>query len=254
MIDYKNENGIQSITLNINENNSFNLEAFSVLDKTLDQARSEKSKILLIRSAREKVYSTGLNLAQLSDNPSDAVLQDFMKYFFGILQKIYLYPTPVIAEVSGHAMGYGAMIALASDFRFGLEGMRIGLPEVKIGIIVPSFIALLLIDIIGKRQAADHILWGNAYKTSEAKELGLFHELHPDPIKLKEAVDKYANKLIKNSIQAMVASKAAIRDLNSNHKVLIENDIKATLESIRSLDAKEGIEASVKGRRPEFKF
>lgn len=254
MIHYKNENGFQSISLDINENNSFDLEAFKLLDATLQKAASEKSKVLILRSEREKVYSTGLNLAQLSNNPTDAILQDFMKYFYGILDRIYSYPTPVIAEVSGHAMGYGAMLALACDFRFGLEGMRIGLPEVKIGIGVPSFIILLLSDIIGKKNASDHVLWGNAFKTTEALELGLFHELYNDAEKLRESVDKYANKLSKNSIQAMIATKSNLRELTSFRNELIKKDIAATLSSLQSEDAKEGIASAVAGRRPEFKF
>ncbi|MDZ4727237.1 MAG: enoyl-CoA hydratase/isomerase family protein [Leptospira sp.] len=254
MIHYNNNNGIQTITLDTNENNSFDLNAFASLDSTLVNAKSEKSKVLIIRSAREKIFSIGLNLAQLSDKPTEATLQEFMNYFYGILEKIYTYPTPVIAEVSGHAMGYGAMIALASDFRFGLEGMRIGLPEVKIGIRVPSFIAMLLADIIGAKSASEHILWGNAFKTSEALDLGLYHEMHPDANKLRESVDKYVNRLIKNSISAMVSSKAALRELTSKRTSLIEKDIAATLSSLQSADAKEGIAASVAGRRPEFSF
>ncbi len=254
MIHYNNNSGIQTISLDINENNSFDLDVFKNLASTLENASKEKSKVLILRSEREKVYSTGLNLAQLSGNPSNEILQEFMKYFFGILEMIYSYPTPVIAEVSGHAMGYGAMLALASDFRFGLEGMRIGLPEVKIGIGVPSFIQMMLSDIIGKRNASDHVLWGNAYKTSEALELGLFHELYPDATKLRESVDKYANKLIKNSIQAMISTKASLRELTVYRKELIKKDIESTLKSIQSEDAKEGIAAMVQARRPDFKF
>jgi enoyl-CoA hydratase/carnithine racemase len=254
MIHYNNEQGIQSITLDINENNSFDLDAFKLLDSCIEKAKSEKTKVLILRSGREKVFSTGLNLAQLSGNPTDAILQEFMGYFFGILDKIYSYPTPVIAEVSGHAMGYGAMLALAADFRFGLEGMRIGLPEVKIGIGVPSFIIQLLAEIIGHRGASDHVLWGNAFKTSEAFELGLFHELHPEGKKLRESVDKYVNRLIKNSIQAMIATKASLRELSKHRSELIKNDIASTLKSIQSEDAKEGISAAIQGRRPEFKF
>ncbi|MCZ8158241.1 MAG: enoyl-CoA hydratase/isomerase family protein [Leptospira sp.] len=254
MIHLTNEAGIQTITLDINESNSFNLEAFSLLHSLLDKAKNEKSKVLILRSNREKVFSNGLNLAQLSGSPTDAVLGEFLNYFYSILEKIHSYPTPVIAEVSGHAMGYGAMLAIASDFRFGLEGMRIGLPEVKIGIGVPSFVSLLLSDIIGPRQASDHVLWGNAFKTSEALELGLFHEIYPDAEKLRDSVNKYVNRLVKNSISAMVSTKASLREISKNRTKLIEYDIAQTLASIKSEDAQEGIAASVAGRRPEFKF
>ncbi|GBF49174.1 enoyl-CoA hydratase/isomerase family protein [Leptospira ryugenii] len=254
MIHYKNEAGIQTITLDTNESNSFNLESFQRFEETILKAKSEKGKALVIRSSREKVFSTGLDLATISGSADDAVLRKFLGYFYSILKEIYSYPLPVISEVSGHAMGYGAMIALASDFRMGLDGMRIGLPEVKIGIPVPSFVAMLASDVIGYKNASDHILTGNALKTSEAFTLGMFTEVHPDATSLKSATDKFVNRLVKNSISAMSQTKSALRKLRKNYEDLINDDIPTTLASLQSPDAKEGVSASVQGRRPEFKF
>lgn len=254
MIHYENKDGIQRITLALNENNSFNLESFKEFDSIMLNAKKEKAKILVIESSIQKVFSQGLDLKAIAGNSKESDLDEFLKYFFGILEKIYNYPKIVISQVSGHAMGYGAMIALASDFRFGLEGMRIGLPEVKIGIRVPAFVVMLLVDAIGKKEASDHILNGNAFKTSDAQKLGLFHEIYSDEETLRNSVNKFINRITKNSIPAMVDTKLSLRKLSSNLEEIIEFDLRATKSSIQSVDAKEGIDSAIKGRRPEFTF
>lgn len=253
MIHYENINGIQRISMAIDKGNSFDLEAFKQFDFLLEKSKKEKSKILVLESSIEKVFSQGLNLQSIAGEPNDEILNEFLGYFFGILEKIYFYPKIVISQVSGHAMGYGAMMALASDFRFGLEGMRIGLPEVKIGIRVPAFIVQLLVDAIGKKEAFEHVLNGNALKTIDAYKLGLFHEIHPDEENLKNSVNKFINRITKNSISAMIDTKTSIRKLSTNIKEIIDFDTIATKSSIQSADAREGIEAAVVGRRPEFK-
>ncbi|WP_411822593.1 enoyl-CoA hydratase/isomerase family protein [Leptospira sp. 'Mane'] len=253
MIHLKIEEEIATITLDTNESNSFTLESFQKLNESIKEAESQLSKVLILRSARAGIFSQGLNLTELSGDKSKESLDIFLHYFFGILERVYTFPGVVIAEVGGHAMGYGAMLAIASDFRFGLEGTRIGLPEVKIGIRVPSFVALMLRNIIGAREADSHIIQGNAYKASEAQELGLYDESFTDANQLKESVVKLARKLTKNSFGATKASKEALRYLNGDLQKLLDYDKEKTLESLYTEDALEGIAAAVAGRRPQFK-
>ncbi len=253
MIHLQIEEEIATITLDTNESNSFTLESFQKLSELVREAESKLSKILILRSARPGVFSQGLNLTELSGERTEEFLNLFLHYFFGILEQIYTFPGVVIAEVGGHAMGYGAMLAMASDFRYGMEGTRIGLPEVKLGIRVPSYVAMMLRDIIGAREADSHIIQGNAYKASEAKELGLYDEVYSDANLLKDSALKLARKLTKNSFGATRSSKEALRYLNRDLKKMLEFDKEKTFESLFTDDAIEGIAAAVAGRRPQFK-
>ncbi|TGN18642.1 enoyl-CoA hydratase/isomerase family protein [Leptospira idonii] len=252
MIHFENQSGIITISIDTNESNSFDLNSFRELNERLDAAYKENGKVLILRSSRPKVFSQGLNLSQLNGEKDESVLRTFLGYFYEILQKIYFFPAPVIAELGGHAMGYGAMLALVSDFRYGLENARIGLPEVKIGIRVPAFIIQLLADVIGKNEAKEHVLLGDAYKTSEALEIGLLDELYSDPEKLKESVSKFAVKISKNSKEATAATKEAIRSLSTDLKATILLDLEKTFSNLKTKDAIEGVNAAVEGRRPNF--
>ncbi|EPG74896.1 enoyl-CoA hydratase/isomerase family protein [Leptospira fainei serovar Hurstbridge str. BUT 6] len=246
------EDGVGRIALNTDDRNSFTFEAFQKLDAALKSATDSNLGALVIGSDREGVFSQGLNLAELKKEEMRKDLVPFLDYFFGILKKIYLFPCPVLAEMGGHAMGYGAMIGIASDFRFGLQNSRIGLPEVKIGIRVPTSVAKMFSNIVGIREAERHILIGTPYKGSEAMEIGLLDEVFNDSATLKDSVQKFAKKLSKNSRSATSASKEAVRYLSKDLQEIFEYDKRKTIESVQSLDAIEGIDAAIAGRRPEF--
>ncbi|EQA46855.1 enoyl-CoA hydratase/isomerase family protein [Leptospira broomii serovar Hurstbridge str. 5399] len=246
------EDGVGRITLNTDDKNSFTFEVFQKLDAALKSAMNSNLGVLVIGSDREGVFSQGLNLGELKKEEIRKDLVPFLDYFFGILQKIYFFPCPVLAEISGHAIGYGAMIGIASDFRFGLQNARIGLPEVKIGIRVPASVAKMFSNIVGIRETERHILLGVAYKGSEANEIGLLDEVFDDSAVLKDAVQKFAKKLSKNSRSATSSCKEAVRYLSKDLREMFEYDKRKTIESIQSVDAVEGIEAMINGRRPEF--
>ncbi|EQA36649.1 enoyl-CoA hydratase/isomerase family protein [Leptospira inadai serovar Lyme str. 10] len=251
-VRFTEDDGIGRITLNSDDKNSFTFEAFRKLDAALKSAINSDLRVLVIGSDREGVFSQGLNLGELKKEEIRKDLVPFLDYFFGILQKIHFFPCPVLAEISGHAIGYGAMIGIASDFRFGLQNSRIGLPEVKMGIRVPTSVAKMFSNIVGIREAERHILLGTAYKGSEAKEVGLLDEVFDDSLTLQDAVQKFAKKLSKNSRSATSSCKEAVRYLSQDLRETFEYDKGKTIESVQSVDAVEGIDALIAGRRPEF--
>ncbi|WP_246028286.1 enoyl-CoA hydratase/isomerase family protein [Leptospira fletcheri] len=246
------EDGIGRIGLNTDERNSFTLAEFRKLEEVLDGAAKSTLSALVIASDREGVFSQGLNLSELNSEESRKDLSPFLNHFFGILEKIYFFPSPVIAEVGGHAIGYGAMIAIASDFRMGLANLRMGLPEVKIGIRVPASVARMLANIVGWKETEQHIISGDMYKGSEAFEIGLLDEVYQTSSELKVASSKLAKKISKNSRSAVRASKEGMRHLNRELAEIFKYDKEKTKESLRTSDAHEGVAASITGRRPEF--
>ncbi|WCL48785.1 enoyl-CoA hydratase/isomerase family protein [Leptospira sp. GIMC2001] len=253
MIDFKIEDGIGIVELNINEGNSFDLVSFAELDRIINQIQNKSMYALIIRSSRSGVFSQGLDLQTLKNESDPKKIEDFLSYFFGILKKIYDLPIPVLSEIGGHALGYGAMIGLASDYRFGLEGSRWGLPEVKLGIRVPSFITFLLMNVIGQRLATQHVLEGNAIKTADAFRMGILDEIYKDTESLKTASLKFAKKFSKNSHSATVSTKQGFRYLDRDLSSIIDQDKRLTFDILNSPDAKEGIDSATSGRRPEFK-
>lgn len=246
----ESDSGIVELALNLNDQNSFGLADFAELDRTLKSlASNDKIRVLILHSIKPDVFSQGLNLEEMSSASGDLV-DEFIRLFYENLKSIYLFPHPVICAMPGHAMGYGAMIAMTSDYRLMAERSRIGLPEVKLGIRVPIFISCILQDIVGVVEADHHILEGGAYKAAEAKEIGLIDQIVA-PDDLFPAARKMAQRFLKNSRSAMTASKSAIRH-RMDHDAIIEMDARETIKTLQTADAREGISAAVEKRRPVF--
>ena len=245
---------VSVLTLKTDEANRFDPDSFAVLDKLLaEEATRDNVGALVLRSGVASVFSQGLNLERLQGLSEAAAIERFLMTFFSILERVSLFPAPVVAEVGGHAMGYGAMLALASDYRLMVTGARIGLPEIKIGIRVPVLVCRLLQDIVGYDRALKHVLDGSPWKSAAAHEIGLIDELHEAP-HLEKAALKLATRLAAAPLAASRAIKKAMRyKLQQDMRAIVETDIAETRASILTEDAREGIAAAVAGRRPQFK-
>lgn len=254
-IEISRTGGVSVITLKTDEANRFDPDSFALFDKLLaEEAAKADVRALILRSGVAGVFSQGLNLERLQSMTDAAAIERFLAVFFSILERVCLFPAPVVAEVGGHAMGYGAMLALASDYRLMVDtGARIGLPEIKIGIRVPLLVCRLLQDLVGYDRALKHVMDGSPWKAAVAHEIGLIDELH-EAAQLEKAAQKLANRLATAPIAASRAMKKAMRhQLQSEIRSIIETDIAETRASIMTEDAREGIAAAVAGRRPQFK-
>ncbi|MBX3720266.1 MAG: enoyl-CoA hydratase/isomerase family protein [Turneriella sp.] len=246
---------VSVLTIKTDEANRFDPDSFALLDKLLaEEATRDNVGALVLRSGVAGVFSQGLNLERLQGLTDAAAIERFLMTFFSILERVSLFPAPVVAEVGGHAMGYGAMLALASDYRLMVDtGARIGLPEIKIGIRVPVLVCRLLQDIVGYDRALKHVLDGSPWKSAAAHEIGLIDELHEAP-QLEKAALKFAHRLAAAPLAASRAIKKAMRyKLQQDMRSIVETDIAETRMSIMTEDAREGIAAAVAGRRPQFK-
>ncbi|EMY61470.1 enoyl-CoA hydratase/isomerase family protein [Leptospira terpstrae] len=250
MISFEEVDGTGFIQLGINDKNSFSNESFLALKQTIQKAKDSNSKVIVLKSNSPGSFSLGLDLTTVSTMDMSKDLAPFLNLFYENLKALYTLPVPTIAEVSGHALGYGAMLALVCDYRFSTEDIRFGLPEVKIGIQVPSFIYALMGEAVGYDAAKRHVLLGDAFKAKEMPTL--FEEIVSNEEDLKKKSKSLQTKLKKNSLSAMKDTKSGILNVQKNLLALIETDIKSTIQSIQSKDAQEGISASVQVRRPVF--
>ncbi len=250
MIQYSLENSIGTIILDQNEKNSFSKADFLTLQSILVEIQKNTPNLLVIKSGTPDIFSAGLNLADLGGSQTEESIKEFLDLFFGNLEKIYTLPCPTIAAVSGHALGYGAMLALVCDIRFGMNNIRFGLPEVKIGIRVPSFVYAILGETIGNQRATEHTIFGDAEKAKDIASV--FYSLSETKEEFDKALKSAISKLSKNSSQAMVETKKAILLTKKPLLDLIALDKDLTRKSLNSSHAKEGIAAAQGGRRPNF--
>ena len=161
-------------------------------------------------------------------------------------------PKPVIAALHGYVLGVGLELALACDFRLAAEGTELALPEVKLGMIPGSGGTQRLARLIGLGRAKDAIMRGRRIAAEEALSLGLVTEVVPEA-ELDAAVARLVEELRALSPLALRTAKSV---LNSAYDGPLEQGLR--LEGLAygilrtSHDFREGVEAFVEKRKPEF--
>ncbi|MCR9142146.1 MAG: enoyl-CoA hydratase/isomerase family protein [bacterium] len=245
--------GILHLKLNINENNSMTPEGFAALDAALENhAKDPAVRVVVLGSAVPGFFCNGLNPNAVHGASEDQI-KDLIQYFFSVLKKLLFFPVPVVAAINGHAMGYGAMLALMSDFRLMLDkGARISFPEINIGIGLPVFVSRPLQDLVGMNNARDMLLYGKALKGPDAQAMGLVDDL-VDAEGLEAAALKVAKKLSGLSNSAVKSMMNALHQrYTENLEAILAEDTANTIALLQSPDAKEGFSAMVEKRRPKF--
>ncbi len=253
LISETREGNVLELALQFNENNVFSKEAFQALDAALEKAAADETlRSLLLTSNSKGFLSNGLD-PHAVHGKSEGEIKELIDLFFSVLRRLFFFPVPVVCAINGHAIGYGGMLALFSDFRFMLDrGARISYPEINIGISLPVFVTQVLVNLVGEKNARDLLFLGKALKGPDALAMGLVDELHSAedlPAKARARAAKLAG------LPALAA-----RDMKANMRFRYSGDIEAILEKdIRdtaglmfSDDAKEGFASIIEKRRPKF--
>jgi enoyl-CoA hydratase/carnithine racemase len=161
-------------------------------------------------------------------------------------------PKPVVAAVNGFALGGGLEVALACDLRFAAKDARLGLPEIRLGIIPGSGGTQRLPRLIGLARARDLVLSGRHVDAGEALAIGLVDRVTPDGGAYTEALAE-ARRLAAGPTRAYAAAKralAAAGDVALATGLEIEREAFVPLFATR--DQEEGMRAFLEKREPQF--
>ncbi|MCB1325525.1 MAG: enoyl-CoA hydratase/isomerase family protein [Spirochaetales bacterium] len=253
MIEKSNQDGVLELRLSFNESNAFTSEAFEALFQSLEEHASDETlRALVLTSSRTGFFSNGLSPDAVHGR-AESDVRALIGRFFDVLDRLFYFPTPTVCAINGHAIGYGAMLALVSDYRFMVErGARVSYPEVNLGIGLPVFVSSLLVELVGITNARDLLLTGRALKSPEAVSMGLVDEALPEDSLLEKA-RSHAKKIGSGSRTAIRAIKANLKHAHRlNRETILAKDRADTLALLQSADAKEGFQALIEKRRPRF--
>jgi enoyl-CoA hydratase/carnithine racemase len=248
---YEKETHILTITLNRPESlNSFNADMLADLSQAVEIASNDKDIRIVVFTAAGRVFSCGGDLRNMVNNQTlveaDSIEQG-IKYVQGIFDRIEAIPKPTIAAINGHAVGAGFQLTLACDFRIASTHAKLGVNDLKIGILPALGATTRLPLLIGLAKAKELILLGELITPMEAFEIGLINRVVE-----REDLDATVNELIDKLLTSAPLALAAAKDLLDSESSL---DEAAVMQSflIKSADAGEGIAAFFEKRRPCFK-
>ncbi len=199
----------------------------------------------------ERIFAAGADIKAMAEfgpreiEPSVGALE-------GALRQLEAVPKPVIAAINGFALGGGCELALACDFRFAASDARIGLPEIRLGVIPGAGGTQRLPRLIGLARARDLVFSGRHVDAGEALDIGLVDAVAAPGSVYEEAVAR-ARSFAAGPSMAYRAAKMALRaagDAALHEGLDIEREV--FRELFATHDQKEGMRAFLEKRPPRF--
>ena len=227
-------------------NNQLMVELMDALD-SFD--RNDDIRAMVI-TGNEKAFAAGADIKELADKSITEMMDSDHIAVFGRIRTIR---KPVIAAVSGWALGGGCEVALSCDMIVASDSAKFGLPEVTIGVIPGAGGTQRLTRAVGKAIAMEMILNNRTLTAQEALQFGLVNRLVPVETYLEEAL-KLADEV---ASRAPLAIRAAKKMINQSYERTLSEGLIEEKQVFYNLfaseDQKEGMRAFVEKRKPEWK-
>lgn len=218
-------------------------DALQVLDKN-DQVRA------IIITGNDQAFAAGADIKQMADKSAIDML---MIDQFSTWDQIRKTKKPIIAAVSGFALGGGCEFVMMCDMVIASETAKFGQPEIKIGTIPGAGGTQRLTRAVGKAKAMELILTGRFISAEEALRYGLVNKVVPIEMYLHEAL-QLAKEIAQFSPVAVQLAKEAI---NRSYETHLDEGLaferKNFYMTFASEDQKEGMKAFVEKRKPVYK-
>jgi enoyl-CoA hydratase len=250
---YLKEGAIATVQLNRpQKKNALNSELRREMEEALRVIERDTSLKVVIVTGGEEIFCAGADIGEIKEATTAEANYKHAREFQLLFDQIESLPQPVIAAVSGYALGGGCELALACDFRIASEGARFGLPEIKIGAFPGGGGTQRLPRLIGAAKAKEMIFTGDPISADQALSLGLVVKVVPKD-KLTEEAKGLAAKLAVLPRLAMEASKRVInKGLEMDLASGLELEARCFGNLATSHDLKEGILAFLEKRKPNF--
>jgi enoyl-CoA hydratase len=159
--------------------NALALQTMAELDEALETVRTERARVLVIRGAGDKAFCAGGDIKELEQMRSGEEAADMAHRMRATLDRIPQLAIPVIAGLNGDALGGGAELAVACDFRFAAAHARIGFPQISLGLMPAWGASERLASLVGRGRALAILLGGRLMPAADAMQIGLVEIVVP---------------------------------------------------------------------------
>ncbi|MCL6247940.1 enoyl-CoA hydratase [Acinetobacter sp. ANC 4945] len=244
-------NGVGLITLNRPQAlNALNSTLIQDLNLALDDLDRDSSIGCMVITGSEKAFAAGADIKEMAELSFPNI---YLDDFFHLADRIAQRRKPLIAAVSGYALGGGCELALMCDFIYCADNAKFGLPEVTLGVIPGIGGTQRLTLAIGKAKAMEMCLTARQMGAVEAEQSGLVAQVFPKE-ELVEKTLKAAEKIAEKSVVATMMIKESI---NRAFEVSLQEGLRFERRTFHSIfatqDQKEGMQAFVEKRQANFK-
>jgi len=258
LIQYRTEGGIAFLTLNDPPANTYSYAMMQALDDAILKARMEEAvQVIVITGNGDKFFCAGADIQMLSN------VTPTFKYYFCLhanetLNRLEQTPKLVIAAINGHCVGGGLEVAMAADIRLARKNAgKMGLPEVSLGVLPGTGGTQRLVRLVGKPKAIELMATGQLFDFERGLELGIVNRLieAASGEEFMQQVVEYAKQFTtpNKAAQAVGKIKRSVQtggEISFEAALALERELQQQL--FQSDDAKEGLDAYVNKRKPQF--
>jgi enoyl-CoA hydratase len=243
-----------TVTLNRPElRNATNYQMERELCRVFDEVNHDPAVHVLVITGAGEVFCAGGDFEYIRQNIADPPTswdagQRGKQIIFSLLDCV----KPVVAKINGHAIGFGATLALFCDVTFAAEHAKIGDPHVSIGLVAGDGGAVIWPQLVGYARAKEHLFTGEPLLAPEAARIGLINHAVPK-VELDRSVDAFVAKLLSMPPRALQWTKASVNiGLKQLAHSIMDASIAYELLSVTSEDHREAMAALKDKRKPKF--
>jgi enoyl-CoA hydratase/carnithine racemase len=229
--------------------NALSPELMEELASELERLDPDPEVRCVVIAGSDKVFAAGADIKAMAERSFAEALRHPAAGFWRRLAAI---KTPMIAAVSGYALGGGCELALACDMIVAAEGATFGQPEINLGIIPGGGGTQRLARVLGKQRAMELVLTGERFDAAAALELGLVNRVVEGDGWLDEAMALAATVAERPPIAARLAKQAVIAAEETALSAGLETERRLYELAMATEDRVEGMTAFLEKREPKF--
>lgn len=231
------------------ELNALNLRLMQELRDALKALDEDDQVRVIVISGNDKAFAAGADIKQMAGKTAIDMYNVDQFSTWDTIKKI---KKPIIAAVSGFALGGGCELAMLCDMIVASESARFGQPEIKIGVMPGAGGTQRLTRAVGKALAMEMVLTGKFITANEALQAGLINKIVPVELYLTEAFRLAAEIAQLSPLAVKMAKESVLRAFDSTLEEGLHFERKNFYLLFASEDQKEGMRAFMEKRAPVF--
>jgi len=230
--------------------NALNSKLMTELVDALQTFEADPEIRCILLHGDEKAFAAGADIKEMADQ---GAIDMYARDFISLWDAVYRIHKPIVAAVSGYALGGGCELAMICDMIIASETARFGQPEINIGVLPGAGGTQRLTRAVGKATAMDMVLTGRMMGAAEAKAAGLVSRVVPPEAYLTEAQKVAADIAAKSPVALQLAKEAVLNAFETTLAGGVHLERRLFYMAFASEDQKEGMKAFMEKRKPDFK-
>ncbi len=229
--------------------NALSPEVMEELASTLERLDPDPEVRCVVIAGSAEVFAAGADIKAMAERSFEEALRHPAAAFWRRLAAV---KTPLIAAVSGFALGGGCELALACDMIVASRTAVFGQPEIRLGIIPGGGGTQRLARVVGKQRAMEYVLTGRRFDAEEALALGLVNKLTDAESWLEEAMELARTVAARPPIAARLGKQAVLAAEETSLGTGLESERRLYELAMATEDRVEGMKAFLEKREPRF--